>query len=663
MVGKSRGSLIGLWLGAWVALGSVQAAEQAAEPSPPPAERAEPSQAPVGSKPTERTSRGLPIQSAVIAPDGKHVAAVTATAWTGSHAVVLVDTTDFSTRQIAFTNWVREGFYQVKKDPWRVTWINSQWLAVDYGLSAEAVDLNGKKVADLGSRVIGHVGWLKPDEPLMLVYDDEKHESLSVINVKTRERRKIRYPMSGDPVRWAFDGEGQVRALVLASSAFWDDHTTLSYWYRPLGSDQWQKIDESGITDDHWIPLSASSRTDELTISSREGRDTWAVFTFDPLKKQRGALLAGDEKEDMFVADEMITDQLRSVMSRGMKPRLHWFDSKMADLQNEVDKALPGRTNLLTGNPDGRILIATSSDVDPGRWYLLDAPSMTMRLLLVARAAIDPDKMRPMEVLTYASKDGLVIPAYLTQPGGEAGPKPMVVMVHGGPAVRDTWAWDPEVQMLATNGYVVFQPQFRGSSGFGKAFEEAGFGQWGLSMQDDVTAGVEHLIKQGIADPKRICIYGASYGGYAAVWGLIKTPELYRCGISFAGVSDIEYMLTDWSDRNSNKRVRELQRFRIGDRQRDKLKFDEVSPLKHAQGIKVPLLIAHGEDDERVPPSHSKKLMKALDALHKPYEWVPLPSEGHGIYYSSNRIRFLEALMTFIDKNIGPTPEGKPDKP
>lgn len=402
-------------------------------------------------------------------------------------------------------------------------------------------------------------------------------------------------------------GSGPVRALVLASSSFWDGRTTLSYWYRPLGSDQWQKIDESALTDDHWIPLSASSRSDELIISSREGRDTWAIFNFDPIGKQRGKMLAGDPKEDMFVADKVVTDQLRSVLSRGMKPKLHWFDSKMADLQGEVDKALPGRVDLISGDPDGQVLIESSSDVDPGRWYLLDAPSMSMRLLLVSRGSIDPDEMRPMEVMTYPSKDGLMIPAYLTRPeGGDKGPKPMVVMVHGGPALRDGWHWNPEVQMLATSGYVVFQPQFRGSAGFGKAFEEAGFGQWGLAMQDDVTAGVEALIAQGIADPKRICIYGASYGGYAAVWGLIKTPELYRCGITLAGVSDIEYLLTDWSDRNSNKRVRELQRFRIGDRQRDKIKFDDVSPLKHAHRIQAPLLIAHGEVDERVPPSHSE---------------------------------------------------------
>lgn len=615
--------------------------------------------APEGQRSTDRRVEGLPVDRAVLSPDGNHVAAVATTGWGTGHAVVLVDTKDFSTRQIAHTDWVREGFYQVKKDPWRVTWINAQWLAVDYGLSAVAIDLNGKKVADLGTQVIGHVGWLKPDEPLMLVYDDEKHESLSVVNVKSRERKRIRYPMSGDPVRWAFDGDGQVRALVLASSSFWDDHTTLSYWYRPLGSEQWQKIDESSLTDDHWIPLSASSRTDELTISSREGRDTWAVFSFDPINKQRGRMLAGDPNEDMFIADDVITDQLRSVLSRGMKPKLHWFDSKMADLQNEVDKALPGRTNLVTGDPDGLVLIDSSSDIDPGRWYLLNAPSMEMRLLLVSRGAIDPDKMRPMEVMSYPSKDGMMIPAYLTRPEGDGGPKPMVVMVHGGPALRDGWHWNPEVQMLATNGYVVFQPQFRGSSGFGKAFEEAGFGQWGRAMQDDVTAGVEQLIAKGIADPERICIYGASYGGYAAVWGLIKTPELYRCGITFAGVSDIEYMLTDWSDRNGNKRVRELQRFRIGDRQRDKTKFDEVSPLRHAQRIQAPLLIAHGEEDERVPPSHAKKLMKALDALHKPYEWLPLPSEGHGIYYGSNRLKFLGALMAFVDKNIG-APRSEP---
>ena len=187
-----------------------------------------------------------------------------------------------------------------------------------------------------------------------------------------------------------------------------------------------------------------------------------------------------------------------------------------------------------------------------------------------------------------------------------------VVVVHGGPVARDHWAWDAEVQLLAARGYVVFQPQFRGSSGFGKRFEAAGYGQWGLDMQDDITAGVEHLVRQGVADPARICIYGASYGGYAAVWGLIKTPALYRCGASLAGVSDIAMALSDTPDGHSGPAVHELQRHLIGDLERDRERLRQVSPLERARDIRAPLLIAHGDEDLRVP--HMVELFGAFTA-------------------------------------------------
>jgi len=591
------------------------------------------------------------VNNAAISPDGRHVAAVVSGSF--GNQVVVIKTDDLSPRTVIESKWVQDGFYRIKKDPSRVRWITSEWLTVDYPFSSEAVDLTGRRVAELGNRAIGRIAWAAPDAPLMLVYNDEDYGSLAVVNVKTREKTAVRFPMSGRLIDWAFDDKANLRAATMANTTFWGDKTTLTYWYKPLASQEWQKIDETGLTDEHWTLMQASSKSDDLVVMSAEGRDTLGVFSYAPLKRQLGELLAGHPKEDIRVVDDDVTaEQYESVVTFGMKPVRYWFDSRMSGLQTAVDQALSQRVNLITGDPKGLLLIYSYGDVDPGRWYLLNAADMTMRLILVARSRVDPVQMRPMEIVSYAAPDGLNIPAYLTRPAGE-GPKPTVVMVHGGPAVRDEWSWDPEVQLLATRGYAVFQPQFRGSSGFGKAFQRAGHGQWGLSMQDDITAGVEYLVKQGIADPRRICIYGASYGGYAAVWGLMKTPDLYRCGITLAGVADIEYMLSDWSDTNSNKSLREWQRFVVGDRQRDKTKFDQVSPLKHAQDIRAPLLIAHGDDDKRVPISHAKKLMKALDAQHKSYEWVLLPDEGHGIYYLRSQLKFSNALLEFLDKHIG----------
>lgn len=367
--------------------------------------------------------------------------------------------------------------------------------------------------------------------------------------------------------------------------------------------------------------------------------------------------MAGHPTQDILVTDGLDTAEFRRVVTNGMKVKQYWFDETWAYMQASVDAALPDTQNILSGDPAKRLLVFSYSDTNPGQWYQLEIPAMSMRYLGSQIPNVDSSKERPMQIRTYKARDGMRIPAYLTLPEKIDSPQPTIVMIHGGPTERDHWGWDREVQILAGSGYVVFQPQFRGSDGFGRKFREAGYGQWGLAMQDDITDGVEYLIKEGIADPKRIRIYGASYGGYAALWGLVKTPDLYRCGVSFAGVSDIEFMFHDRSDRNSSKAVRELMRFHIGDAKLDRAQFDAVSPLKHADQIKAPILLMHGTADERVPISHSRKMLAALQENKKTYEWQEFEDERHGLSRPRNRIFFYSKLVEFFGKYIGPGPE------
>jgi len=236
----------------------------------------------------------------------------------------------------------------------------------------------------------------------------------------------------------------------------------------------------------------------------------------------------------------------------------------------------------------------------------------------------------------------------------------MIVLIHGGPWARDRWEWDSQVQILAAHGYAVFQPQFRGSSGFGKHFEEAGYGEWGQAMQDDITAGVQFMIDQKFADPKRICIVGTSYGGYAALWGLAKTPDLYKCGVSTSGVSDIERMLTDNSDSNDDAATRELLLKRVGDVKKMRVSWDSVSPLKHADRIKAPLLLVHGDRDARVPISHGKAMLKAMQAAHKDVQWLEFEDEGHGVSYVANQRAWYAAMFALFERTIG---KGEPPFP
>ena len=217
-------------------------------------------------------------------------------------------------------------------------------------------------------------------------------------------------------------------------------------------------------------------------------------------------------------------------------------------------------------------------DKTPGTLHSFDAKARTLRRMTLTEKSEPPAKTRPMETIEYAARDGLNIPAYLTRPADTSEPAPTIVLIHGGATDRDYWGWDPEVQILAGQGYAVFQPQFRGSTDFGKKFREGGYAQWGLAMQDDITSGVDYLIAKGIADRKRICIMGASYGGYAALWGLVKTPTLYKCGVSFAGVTDIGRMLTDSSDTNEDKSSREILRWRVAGGMLGQAQLDAVSP-------------------------------------------------------------------------------------
>jgi dipeptidyl aminopeptidase/acylaminoacyl peptidase len=366
-----------------------------------------------------------------------------------------------------------------------------------------------------------------------------------------------------------------------------------------------------------------------------------------------GEMLAGSASEDILSVSGIDQAAYEQVSTGGLRTESVWLNGVWGGVQKSVDAALPGRNNRISGNPRGKVLVFSYSDQFPGEYHLLDMETGVMRHLAYRRTALEGVSARPMETLHYAAADGLSIPAFLTRPADRAKNAPLVVLIHGGPWVRDYWGWDNEVQLLAAHGYAVFQPQFRGSTGFGKRFEEAGYGQWGLAMQDDISAGVRHLIAQGIADPKRICIVGSSYGGYAALWGLVKTPELYQCGVSFAGVVDIDFMTHDESDVAGSKVAQEIRLKRIGNPAANPQQFEQVSPLKQVARIQAPVLLMHGEEDRRVPIAHGEKMKQALEAQGKPVQWLQFPKEGHGLYYLANEKKYYETLLEFLDKHLG----------
>jgi dienelactone hydrolase len=594
-------------------------------------------------------SRGTLYAS--ISPDGKHIASVI---FNGTnYGLVLHDTETLTPRLIKAGARATEGFYSYTKAPREVTWVGNDLLAVNYGLVAETIDLNGKKGRELGEEVIGHA---EPGLPLssnLLVYTDVEDGDIAMINARTGVKTKFDLPR-GKTLRRAFDRRGQLRAVTMVNSAFWKDVSVISNWYKKSVDSEWEKLAEFKITDEYWTPMYVPDEADQLVVVSRGERNTYAIFNYDTKHRKTTDMLAGHPTQDILRVDGLEQSTFDHVITGGLVPQDIWFDAQWGNVQQAVDKALPNRINRITGNPKGNVLVYTRGDNEPGSWYLADMAEGSMRLVARSKPSVAGVELLPMKPFTYTAPDGLKVPTFLTQPAKASGPAPLVVLIHGGPQARDYWGWNEEVQILAAHGYAVFQPQFRGSTGFGRRFEEAGFGQWGRAMQDDITVGVQQLIAQGIADPARVCIVGSSFGGYAALWGLVKTPDLYQCGVSFAGVSDIEYMFHDGSDRVKSKTGTEWMLSRIGDVRLEPGRFDDVSPLKHADKIRAPVLLIHGEMDRRVPISHAEKMKAVLGKLGKKVEWLTFEDEGHGIFYIRNELIYYTKLLEFLDRYIAP---------
>jgi dipeptidyl aminopeptidase/acylaminoacyl peptidase len=266
--------------------------------------------------------------------------------------------------------------------------------------------------------------------------------------------------------------------------------------------------------------------------------------------------------------------------------------------------------------------------------------------------------MGMQSVVRYKARDGLEIPALLTLPPGEkASGLPLVVLVHGGPYVRGThWGWQGDTQFLASRGYAVLEPEFRGSTGYGDKHFRAGWKQWGLAMQDDIADGAKWAIAEGLVDPRRICIAGASYGGYATLMGLANNPELFKCGIDYVGVTDINLLFNGhwlFQDDVSPAAKKYSMPVLIGDPKADAAQFAATSPIEQAARITQPLLLAYGGADRRVPIIHGKKFLEAVRKTNKDVEWIEYESEGHGWSLPQTRIDFWTRVEKFLDRNIG----------
>lgn len=450
------------------------------------------------------------------------------------------------------------------------------------------------------------------------------------------------------------DNSGAVRFAIGRR----DDQDTSRLYIRNDSSPEWEMINEEKATGSYVTVLgfSADNRTAYLSVGETGGPD--GVYAFDMQTRQRKLVSRDDNVDPYDVLTSPVDGGVYAVRYLDGRPRTEFVDKSnpfALDLK-KMQAAFPDADVVPASfTHDGKLgIYFVWSDTNPGDYYLLDRDTGKANYIASRASWIDPGAMAKMTPFSFKARDGLELEGFLTTPVGSEGKHlPLVVMPHGGPfQVFDSWGFNPEVQLLANRGYAVLQLNYRGSDNYGQAFEAAGYRQWGKKMQDDLTDATHWAIDQGVADPRRICIYGASYGAYAALMGVAREPNLYRCAIGNVGVYDLADAVADdsWDYATGNFFKRTM-----GDSD-----LHAISPNRLAGSIKVPVLLAAGNQDTTAPPDQTKRMRDALQNAGVPVDAVFYPHEGHGNYLIANQVDWANRVLAFLDKNIGAGATGKP---
>jgi dipeptidyl aminopeptidase/acylaminoacyl peptidase len=386
--------------------------------------------------------------------------------------------------------------------------------------------------------------------------------------------------------------------------------------------------------------------------------DEWRLVEVS-LRDGSASLPIDDERQVEQTLFDDATGRLMAIRYRQGPQRYQFFDPDRAAAWRKVAGGFRGKRLTLTSwTPDfRRLVLYVEGDRDPGSYYVVDMATLKADEFLLAYPSIPPEAVAPVRTVTYKAADGLPIEAVLTLPvGREAKGLPLVVLPHGGPASHDEPVFDWWSQAIASRGYAVLQPNFRGSTGYGRAFSQKGYGEWGRKMQTDLSDGVRHLADQGMIDPKRVCIVGASYGGYAALAGATLDRGVYRCAVSVNGVSDLPRMLLrEARERgtSNSSTVRYWSRF-MGAEFRQRSELEAVSPAQQAARADAPVLLIHGRDDTVVPFEQSSVMARALERAGKPVELVTLAGEDHWLSRENTRMQMLSSTVVFLERHNPP---------
>lgn len=473
--------------------------------------------------------------------------------------------------------------------------------------------------------------------------------------------QRIRPAAPGAPEHvssWVFDPTGQARIAITAHEG-----QTRIHWRAP-GDEGWKELARSSSLNMPFTPIFVDA-TGQLFVTAVDAASGYRVlkrFDFAAGRPETQALVStpGFDFRGRIIASDGPSGRALGVRVETDAETTVWFDERLKRIQQAVDARFPGGVSRLTcrrcESDDMVALVNYWSDQEPGQYWVHQPARNSWQFIGRERPDIDPKRMATLDLHRIRARDGLELPVWVTLPPGTdpKKPRPAVVLVHGGPWVRGVhWHWDSDAQFLASRGYVVIEPEFRGSTGYGQTLFRAGWKQWGLSMQDDVADALTWAVGKGWVDAKRVCVAGASYGGYATLMGLVRHPDLYRCGIAWVAVTDPRMLFEPYwrNDISAEARLYQLPDL-IGDPKNDAAALAAVAPVEQASRIKAPLMLAFGGDDTRVPLEHGARLRAAMRAAGQEPDWTVYPGEWHGWLRLETRYDFARRMERFLAKQL-----------
>jgi len=640
-------------------------------------------QAPI--KPPADAFAVLPVEAPEISPDGAHFALIRGVNGRPSLEIYKVDAPQDPPLVVTSDDWIIAYARWVKNDVLIIYDKKNFKLGLRDRYSrdilrpmgdAGAISLKDQKIVRLTAAA--QIVDVNLDDPDVVYVKYEN--SLYRMNVRTGGRpepyiKKYVGAAHEETESWFMDGHGKALARVDAvpdansvehGCAPGQTAEVMCSQYKPLwhntlkvlDKDSWRALGTWDVTVDQ--PDGVAGVTEDGRSVIRLAAHTEGTMSVDRIDIATGAetKLFQDPVYDVSdtLQDEWTGKVIGYVVDEDM-PEYHYFDPAREALQKGLEQAFPGLSvhAVSTDLAGDKAILEVVGPRMPSSYYLFDRATHHATAIAASYPDLNDSELGEVKSYGYTARDGLHIPAYLTlPPGRQAKNLPLVVMPHGGPDARDDMRFDFLREFLANRGYAVLQPNFRGSAGYGFPFTRAGLHQWGLKMQDDISDGVKKVIADGIADPKRICIFGASYGGYAALAGATLTPDLYACVISYAGISNLPDQLGyDKRQFQMDFTNGSFTTTRMGDMFTDSAQLDATSPALHADAVKAPILLLHSVQDVTVPIEQSEKMRAALDKAGKKHDFVWIDGDDHYLSVSQTRLRLLQEVEKFLAANIG----------